>query len=123
MFKRLFHGAAALLLTSALAFAAYNVGFDGRIIPNGGAPVVSACGTGALSTGSTDTAGEVTMTGATGCTLTFSTAFATAPSCVVTEETINTAARTVTVSTASIVIAAAGSGSKVSWMCMAKAGG
>lgn len=122
MMKKLLHSVLALILTAGLAFAAFNVGFDGKIIPNGGTPALSACGTATLATGSSDVAGEFTV-GQAGCVLTFSVAYATAPSCVVTEETINTAARTTTVTASAITIAAGGAASKYSYVCMAKAGG
>jgi len=123
MFKKIAHAALALVFSAALAFAATNISFDGRLIPNGTAPAVSGCGTGTLATGSTDVAGTFTATGATGCTLTFGTAYATAPSCTVTELTVNTAARTTTVSTTALVVASGTSGSTYSYVCMAKAGG
>ena len=82
-----------------------------------------ACGTGTLATGSTDTAGTFTATGATGCTLTFGAAWATAPSCTVNELTVNTAARTTTVSTTALVVASGTSGSVYSYICIGKQGG
>lgn len=123
MMKKLLHSIAALLFTAGLAFAAFNVGFDGKIIPNGGTPALSACGTGTLAAGSSDVAGTFTATGATGCTLTFSVAYATAPSCTVNELTVNTAARTTSVTASTIVVASGTSGSVYSYVCMAKAGG
>jgi hypothetical protein len=123
MMKKILHSAAALLLTCGLAFAAFSVSFDGKIIPNGATPVLSACGTGVLATGSSDVAGDFTTTGATGCTLTFGVAYATAPSCAVIENSANLATRTTTVTTTAIVVAAGTSGSKYSYVCMAKAGG
>jgi len=124
MLKKILHAAAALVLTSGLALAAFNLSFDGKIITAQGAgPAISACGTGTLATGSSDTAGTFTATGATGCTLTFAVPFATAPSCTVTEQTINTAARTVAVTATTLVVAAGGSGSTYGYICMGKAGG
>lgn len=123
MFKRLLNSVAALVLTSAAALAVYNLGFDGKIIPNGGTPAISACGTGTLGTGSTDTAGDFTATGATGCTLTFAVPYAAAPSCAVIENSANLATRTTTVTNTSIVVASGTSGSKYSYVCMAKSGG
>src|SRR5690348_17649824 len=49
-----------------------------------------------LTTGSTDTDGEVTATGATACTLTFGTAFTAVPSCVLTDETTAAALKAAT---------------------------
>jgi len=122
MLKKLLHAAAALVLTSGLALAAFNLGFDGKIIPQGAGPVISACGTGTLATGSSDTAGTFTATGATGCTLTFAVPYATAPSCVVNEAT-NTAARTIAITTTALVVAAGVSGTTYQYICFAKAGG
>lgn len=114
------------LQTIGFYFRTFTNGITGHLESGAGAgvvPALSSCGTGTLSAGSTDTAGEFTTTGATGCTLTFGAAYTTAPSCVVTEETINTAARTTTVAPASIIVAAGGSGSKYSYACVAKSGG
>lgn len=123
MFKKLLHAAAALLLTSGLAFAAFNLSVDGKIITSQGTgPAISACGTGTLGTGSSDTAGTFTATGATGCTLTFAVPFATAPACVVTEG-VNTATRTTTVTTTTLVVASGASGATYQYICIAKAGG
>jgi hypothetical protein len=124
MLKKILHAAAALLLTSGLAFAAFNLGFDGKIVTQQGAgPAITGCGTGTLAAGSADAAGTFTATGATGCTLTFAVPFATAPSCVVSELTANTAARSFTVSTTALVVAGGASGSTWTYICFAKAGG
>lgn len=123
MFRKLLTSAVALVFAAGASFAAFNTSFDRLIANNSSAPAISACGTGTLATGSSDSAGEFTATGATGCTLTFGTAYATAPSCVVTEETVNTATRTTTVTTTTLVVASGTSGSKYSYACMAKAGG
>lgn len=124
MFKKLLNAAAALVLTSGLAFAAFNLGFDGKIISQQNAgPAITSCGTGTLAAGSSDTAGTFTATGATGCTLTFAVAFATAPSCVVSEITANTAARSFTVSATALVVAGGASGSTWTYICFGKAGG
>lgn len=124
MLKKILSAAAALVLSAGLSFAAFNLGFDGKIISQQGAgPAISACGTGTLATGSSDTAGTFTATGATGCTLTFAVPFATAPSCTVTEMTVNTAARTTAVTTTTLVVASGTSGSTYSYICFGKAGG
>lgn len=112
---------------SGLYFGTNRVGFAGHMESgqkaSGNTPALSSCGTGTLAAGSTDTAGEFTATGATGCTLTFGTAYAAAPSCSVTEETVNTATTTKTVTASTIVVASGGSGSKYSYLCLAKSGG
>jgi hypothetical protein len=113
--------------TAGMYFGTNRAGISGHIESgvkaSGSVPAVSGCGTGTLATGSTDAAGTFTATGATGCTLTFGTAYAAAPSCVVTELTVNTAARTTTVSTTALVVASGTSGSTYSYICIAKSGG
>jgi hypothetical protein len=46
-----------------------------RLSVTGAVSVLSTCGTGTLATGSNDTVGRVTATGATACTVTFSASF------------------------------------------------
>jgi hypothetical protein len=113
----------ALALSAGVSLALFQSSVDRIIASSTSVPVVSGCGTGTLAAGSSDTAGTFTATGATGCTLTFGQAYASAPSCVVTELTINTAARTTAVSTTALVVAAGGSGSTYTYVCMSKAGG
>lgn len=122
MLKKLLHAGLALILTSGLAFAAFNLGFDGKIIPSGAIPALSGCGTSSIAAGSSDAAGTFTV-GQAACVLTFAVPYATAPSCVVTEQTINTAARTTAVSTTAITIGGGGLASTYSYVCFAKAGG
>jgi hypothetical protein len=124
MLKKILSAAAALVMSAGIGFAAFNLGFDGKIITQQGAgPAISGCGTGTLGTNSTDTAGTFTATGATGCTLTFAVPFATLPACVVTEGTVNTAARTTTVTTTALVVASGTSGSTYHYICFGKTGG
>lgn len=120
---KLLSALAALVMSAGLSYALFVSTVDRLATTSQSIPVVSACGTGTLTTGSSDMAGEFTATGATGCTLTFGQAYATAPSCSVTEETVNTAARTTTVSNTALVVAAGTSGSKYSYVCVGKAGG
>lgn len=123
IFTKFMAALAAVALSAGLSYAIFQSSVDRIIANNPGTPALTSCGTGTLATGSSDMAGEFTATGATGCTLTFASAYATAPSCVVTEETVNTAARTTTVTATTIVVASGTSGSKYSYVCMAKAGG
>lgn len=121
--SKLLSGLAALLFSAGASYALFTSSVDRLQGTTQSVPVISACGgTVAPAAGSSDMAGEFTVAQA-GCVVTFGTAFATAPSCVVTEETINTAARTTTVSTTAITIAAGGAASKYSYFCVAKAGG
>ena len=115
--------ALALVMSGVSSWALFTLTADKIQSSGQSVPVISSCGgTVAPAAGSNDMAGEFTVAAA-GCTVTFGTAYATAPSCVVTEETINTAARTTTVSASAIVIAAGGAASKYSYVCVAKSGG
>lgn len=125
MLKKLLHGAAALLLSSAVAFAAFNLGFDGKLISQQTtAPALTSCGTTPAITG-TDVAGTVTMgTSATGCVITFAVPYATAPACVVqwiatplASQSYVTAASTITLTQTST------SNNKVQYVCVAQPGG
>jgi len=123
IWTKLASGLAALVMSAGISYAVFTSSIDRLIASGTSIPVITACGTGAFAAGSSDTAGEVTMTGATGCTLTFGTPFATAPTCVTTQETINTAATTTTVTATALVIADAASGNKFSYICIGKGGG
>lgn len=60
----------------------YAANFAGDITLTGAAPAVSSCGSGAIVTGSSDHKGQISgIIAATACTITFSQALATAPSC------------------------------------------
>lgn len=85
-------------------------------------PTVSSCGTGTLTTGSTDTAGDVTATGATSCTVTFSAAYTAVPSCSVTDYTTAAGLKAAVTNTA-IVVTGLTSGDRFSYVCVAKSGG
>jgi hypothetical protein len=84
------------------------------------APAPSSCGGGspAVTSGSTDAAGEVTEgTTATACTITFANAFAAQPFCTVSPEQLSVAfTYSVSVSAISITNTSA-SGNKYSWVC------
>lgn len=121
--KKALSAAAAVLMTAIAAHAISTTAVDRLIGAGTTAPVVSACGTGALGTGSSDFAGDVTATGATGCTLTFGQAFATAPSCTFTNLTVPSRAYTVTVSATAIVFASLTAADKVAYICVGKGGG
>ena len=67
-----------LVLTTGATFEV-----NGHIRPGGSAPTVSSCGSGTLTTGSTDQKGQITgIASATACTLTFASALPSAPSCI-----------------------------------------
>jgi hypothetical protein len=81
-----------ILIICIVFVSGYSVGLgqiakpDGTLLTSGGTPSVSSCGTSpTLASGSTDTAGIINVGSGvvTSCTLTFSTAMSSAPSCVV----------------------------------------
>jgi hypothetical protein len=100
----------------------YAVRVDGKIQTSGTAPTVSACGTGPSITGN-DVAGKVTIGSGgvvTSCTLTFTSAYTTAPSCVITGS-VNTITYSATTTTGVLTInasaAAAFASTVVSYIC------
>lgn len=104
---------AALALTPLAAFAQAGLEFgpNGKIVEHvlsqGKQPVLSACGTSpALTAGSTDVAGKITVgtTASAACTLTFGTAWAVAPFCIVQNATTGAPANVYTVSTTAIAV-------------------
>jgi hypothetical protein len=124
--KRLAHAALGLVLTSALALAAFNLGFDGHIIPNStSTPVLTSCGTSPTITG-TDVAGTVTMGTATptGCIITFAVAYALAPHCLVTWIATPLASQSYSTSATAITTTQTGTNSNVlKYACFAQPGG
>lgn len=91
-----------------------------------GTPALSSCGSGSPAISGTDSAGTVTAgTSATGCVITFSTAYAAAPYCVVTSQVApgtSTPAYSVS-ATAITLVQASQSGNKWDYICVARAGG
>lgn len=128
MLKKLLHAVMALVLTSGLALAAFNLGFDGRFMPQGSgtAPALTSCGTSPAISG-TDVAGTVTLgTGTpTGCIITFNVAYVGVPYCVVTSQTAPaTTTPAYSVLAASItIVQAANSSNKYDYFCAARTGG
>ncbi len=90
-------------------------GFEGTPIP-----VASACGTSpTVVTGSTDTRGSVTEgTTATGCTVTFSAAYGTAPFCVVSSPNGAPFTSYTASTTALTIVNVSASGDDFTWVCM-----
>lgn len=83
LFRKLLAGLVAVALTSGLAFG-FTTTLDGINLGTTTAPALTSCGTTPAIVG-TDLAGTVTMgTSATGCVITFQSAKAAAPVCVVT---------------------------------------
>lgn len=89
------------------------------------APALTSCGTGSPTISGNDFAGTVTVgTSATGCVITFNTAYAVAPTCVATSRTApGTTTPAYTVSTAALTLTqASGSGNLWDYICVAKKG-
>jgi hypothetical protein len=89
-------------------------------------PVITACGTTpTLGTGANDTDGTITMgTTATGCVITFGTAYTAAPNCTVTWQATPLASQSYTVSaTAITLVQTSTTNNKANWHCSANQGG
>ncbi|MDP3853143.1 hypothetical protein [Phenylobacterium sp.] len=97
-----------------------SINHAGHINSLGTIPALSNCGTSpAITTGSTDTAGEVTEgSGASACTITFATAYAAAPFCTVTSQ--GGLVFSYAVSTTAIIVTNVGalSSTKLNYHCM-----
>lgn len=112
-----------------LYFGTNRTGVSGHFeggLGSGSLPVLSACGTTpTLATGSTDTAGTVTMgTSATGCVITFGTAYTAAPTCTVTWQATPLASQSYTVTTTAITtVQTSTSNNILNYTCVAKSGG
>lgn len=130
MFKKFGHAILALLLTSSLAFAVFNIGFDGKFMPQGSgtAPALTTCGTSPAIVG-TDVAGTVTMgTGSpTGCVITFNVPYAAAatpPHCLVAWIATPLASQSYATSNTAITLTqTATSSNVVKYFCAAQPGG
>lgn len=88
-------------------------------------PVLSACGgTVAPDAGSTDTAGTATQGGTvTTCTITFGTAFASKPACIVSDLTGTRASMASVATTTAITITGITAADALAWVCVGKSGG
>lgn len=89
---------------------------------SGTTPTVSTCGTGTVTSGSTDNAGQVTATGATACTVTFNVSYTNAPFCTVSDNTTANGLK-VTLSAASFTVSGLTSGDAFSYICIGQTGG
>lgn len=82
-------------------------------------PTVASCGTGAVTTKSTNAAGEFTTTGASACTLTFGTpAFTNKPFCVVSPQTTAEAFRISAISTTAFTVTFTTAGNTFDYVCL-----
>lgn len=89
------------------------------------APALTSCGTGSPTISGNDFAGTVTVgTSATGCVITFNTAYSVAPTCVATSRTApGTTTPAYTVSTTALTLTQAStSGNLWDYVCVAKKG-
>ncbi len=91
-----------------------------KLIGTSSAPSLSSCGTGALATGSNDIAGRVTVTGATACTVTFSTPYPIAAFCVVADVSDATKGIVSAQSISAFTINSLTSGDTVAYVCGGK---
>lgn len=100
---------------------AFRIGYTGHIATIGTAPALSSCGTSpSILATSTDNAGIVTVgsVSATSCTVTFATAYTTAPACIVTDDTSIVALKAATTTTTLIFSGTVITSDVVSYICM-----
>lgn len=115
---------------ASVNYAIYNAStapnyWVGKMLAAGTAPTLSSCGTSPAIVGDAK-AGEVTMgTGSpTGCTITFATAYGSAPYCVVTWQATPLASQSYTVSASAITLTqTATSSNKVNYVCWGRSTG
>lgn len=86
------------------------------------APTVTSCGTGTVTTGSRNTSGEITATGATVCTVTFGApAWTNTPFCTVTLGTAPTTALYISASsTTAFTVSGLTAGNKFTYQCLGR---
>lgn len=109
--------------TGDLAINASQGGHISSLLGSGTAPTVTTCGTGSIAATSTDTAGDVTATGATACTVVFNTAFSHKPVCVATDESTAAGLKLVyggTGNAAQITVSGLTSGDEFTYVCIGK---
>lgn len=116
--------------SAGMYFGTNRTGINGHFeagIGSGDIPVLSGCGTTPnLISGSSDIAGSVILgTTATGCVITFGTAYSpSAPSCTVTWQSTPLASQSYTVTAAAItLVQTSTSNNIINYMCAAKSGG
>ncbi len=119
-----FHSAGNISATGNLSAGATlttsgNVQIGQHLVGNGPKPILSACGRGAtLTSTASDIHGSIIEgSTATGCTLIFATAFATAPDCVVSSPTGSALTSYSTSPTALKLVNASATGDKFSYIC------
>lgn len=97
-------GSAPLLdLATSTGGSVFGVDASGHIYTSGGAPVISSCGTGSPTITGDDSTGTITTgTAAAGCTMTFVAAYASTPSCNVSDDSTASAADISSISTTAV---------------------
>lgn len=94
-------------------------GFGPQINTGTAAPTVTTCGTGAVTAHSSNTAGEVTATGATACTVTFGApAWTNQPYCIIEDETNLATTRISAISTTAFTVTGLTSSDKFLYVCI-----
>ena len=83
----------------------------------GTAPTVGTCGTGSIAAGSSDTAGDVTATGATACTITFGMEWTFQPFCFTQNITSEEVSRVSSISTTAFTVTGLVSGDRFLYHC------
>lgn len=106
--------------TAEALFRVTNSANAGVLINAGtAAPTVTSCGTGSVTSTSNNTAGEITATGATTCTVTFGAPnWTNTPFCTVTDETTAAALRISAISATAFTVTNLTSGDKFMFHCL-----
>ncbi len=84
------------------------------------APGLSTCGTGSIDANSNDFAGKVTATGATACTVTFTSAYPTAAWCVISDDTTVGVGKITAQSSSAFTVSNLTSGDAFNYVCGGK---
>lgn len=117
-------GATIPLNNSANVFSALNT-FTGHVAAGSSAPTLSSCGGGSPAILGDDKDGQVTMgTTATGCVITFASAYTGTPLCVVTWQATPLASQSYAITNTAITLTQTSTSSnKVNYHCTAQNGG
>jgi hypothetical protein len=113
------------LLNASCSFSGALDSISGHVASSGTAPALTSCGSGSPAIVGDDKDGQVTMgTSATGCTITFNTAYTSAPLCTVSWQATPLASQSYAVSTTALTLTQTStSGNKVNYHCAAQSGG
>ena len=98
-----------------------SAGSSGLEIAFGAQPTLTSCGTGTITSGSRNSAGEVTATGATSCTVTFAgAAFNNSPFCVANNATSASVPIMAVTGTTSFTVSGLTSGDRFFYICLGR---